>query len=72
MEWIVMVATILVVLLLFLGLFFISSRAVTIVEETREEIEKESPEELKKEVSEAEEEVIKAVKAEEDQFYSHG
>lgn len=70
MDWIVMGGVILIVLLLFLGLFFRSSGAFNIAREEREEIEKEPPEELEKQVQEVEEENIEVAKTVEDEFHS--
>lgn len=72
MEWIVVGATILILFVVFLALFFKSSGALNIVEEEQEEIEHESPEQLEEEVRQVEQEDAKALKAQEDQFYSHG
>lgn len=72
MEWILMGAVILILFLVLLGLYFGSSGAVNIAEEEREEIEKESPEQIAKEVEVVEKENIQTLKTEEDEFYSHG
>ncbi|OGC88599.1 hypothetical protein A2419_02955 [Candidatus Adlerbacteria bacterium RIFOXYC1_FULL_48_26] len=69
MEWIIVGVIVLIVFLLFLGLYFRASGAVTIAAEEQEEIEKESPEELEKEV-EREEENAESSKAADDEFHS--
>lgn len=70
MEWIIVGVVVLIVFLLFLGLYFRSSGAINIATEEQEEIEKELPEELAKQVQEVEEENSTVAKTVEDEFHS--
>ena len=72
MGWMAIGAVVVLLLILFLALFFRSSGALNIAEEEQEEIAHESPEQIAKEVREGELEDIEALKAQEDEFYSHG
>ena len=72
MGWITVGIVVILLFLLFLGMFFWASGAIVIADEEREEIKTKSPTELAKELTEVEEEDIEEEKSEEDEFYSHG
>ena len=72
MGWITIGSVVLVLFLLFLGLYFWSSGAVIIADQEKEDIGKKTPDELVDEYIETEKIDLDEVKSEEDEFYSHG
>ena len=72
MLWITIGIVVVILLLLFLALFFRSSAALSIVEEEQQDIAHESPEKIAEELRDVEKQDAEALKAEEDEFYSHG
>ncbi len=72
MGWITIGIIVVILILLLLALFFRSSGALSIDEEVQEEISHESPEQLAEELRDVQLEDAKALKAAEDEFYSHG
>jgi hypothetical protein len=72
MPWLTIGIIVVLVLLVFLGLFFRSSGAIFIDDEEKKDIEHENPEEVKEDLKQIEKEDADELKAEEDQFYSHG
>ncbi len=72
MNWVAIGIVIGVVFFIFLALYFWSSGAVSIADEEKEEIDQKPEAQIAKELEEVEREEKEAIKAEEDEFYSHG